>query len=73
MVHITSLPKRSKNRPYKRSDMAKFNRRFHGNAGDGHLHTHHIRTPDVLPFHMTPSNLLCRGGETNPKFWVPGR
>ena len=47
--------------------MAKFNRRFHGNAGDGHLHTHHIRTPDVLPFHMTPSNLLCRGGgETNP-------
>ena len=53
--------------------MAKFNRRFHGNAGDGQLHTHHIRSPDVLPFHMTPSNILCRGGETNPKFWVPGR
>ena len=45
-----------------RTDMTKFNRRFHGNAGDGHLHTHHIWTPEVLPFHMTPSNLLCRGG-----------
>ena len=53
--------------------MAEFNLSFHGNAGDGHLHTLHIRTPDVLPVHMTPSNLLCRGGETNPKFWVPGR
>ena len=37
--------------------MAKFNRRFHGNAGDGHLHTHHIRTPDVLPFQT-----FCEGG-----------
>ena len=73
--HNKIATKRSKNRPYKRTDMAKFNLRFHGNAGDGHLHTHHILTPDVLPFHMTPSNLLCRGGggETNPKFWVPGR
>ena len=71
--HNKIATKRSKNRPYKRTDIAKFNRRFHGNAGDGHLHTHHIPTPDVLPFHMTPSNLLCRGGETNPKFWVPGR
>ena len=60
--HNKIATKRSKNRPYKRTDMAKFNRRFHGNAGDGHLHTHHISTPDVLPFHMTPSNLLCRGG-----------
>ena len=75
MLNITRLPQKGvKKRPYKRTDMAKFNRRFHGNAGDGHLHTHHIPTPDVLPFHMTPSNLLCRGGgETNPKFWVPGR
>ena len=55
--HNKIATKRSKNRPYKRTDMAKFNRRFHGNAGDGH-----IPTPDVLPFHMTPSNLLCRGG-----------
>ena len=53
-----------------RTDMTKFNRRFHGNAGDGHLHTHHIWTPEVLPFHMTPSYLLCRGGETNPIFWA---
>ena len=37
-----------------------FNGRFHGDAGDGHLHTHHIRIPEVLPFHMTPLNLLCR-------------
>ena len=59
--HNKLAKKRSKNR-YKRTDMAKFNRRFHGNAGDGHLRTHHIRTPDVLPFHMTPSNLCCRGG-----------
>ena len=49
--HNKLAKKRSKNRPYKRTDMAKFNRRFHGNAGDGHLHTHH----------MTPSHLLCRG------------
>ena len=52
-----------------RPDMTKFNRRFHGKAGDGHLHTHHIWTPEVLPFHMTPSNLLCRGGESNPIYW----
>ena len=50
-----------------------FNGHFHGNAGDGHLHTLHIRTPEVLPVHMTPSNLLCRGGGgTNPECWVPG-
>ena len=44
--------------------MAKFNRRFRGNAGDGHLHTHHIPTPDVLPFHMTPGfkPFVCGGG-----------
>ena len=58
--------------------MANFNRRFDGNVGDGHLHTHNILTPGVLPFHMTPSDHMCvcgrgGGGETNPKFWVPGR
>ena len=74
MLNITSLPiKGVKIVHISRTDMTKFNRRFHGNAGDSHLHTHHIWTPEVLPFHMTPSNLLCRGGETNPKFWVPGR
>ena len=52
------------------TDMAKFNHRFHGNAGDGHLHTHHIQIPEVLPFHMTPLNLLCRGGEKRIQFWV---
>ena len=59
--HNKIATKRSKNRPYKRTDMAKFNRRFHGNAGDGHLHTHHIPTPDVLPFHMNLQT-FCVGG-----------
>ena len=72
--HNKLAKKRSKNRPYKRTDMAKFNRRFHGNAGDGHLHTHHIRAPDVLPFHMTPSNLLCRGVKRIQNFgYLAGR
>ena len=58
--HNNLVIKRGKIIHISRTDMTKFNRRFHGNAGDGHLHTYHIWTPEVLPFHMTPSN-LCRG------------